>query len=116
MKILLTISGDNVAPRFDMVSELLIASYNPQGLTEKPRIILMAGPSPEELCSLILKEDINIVICGGIEERHYKYLAWKKVEVFDSVIGPFQEVLDLAMNNKLRAGTILPSAKDVRNI
>ncbi len=115
MKILITISGDNVAPRFDMVSELLIASYNPQGLTGKPRTILMAGPSPEELCSLILKEDINIVICGGIEERHYKYLAWKKVEVFDSVIGPFNEVLDLAMKNKLRAGTILLSARNVRN-
>ncbi|MDO8945559.1 MAG: hypothetical protein Q7U88_00215 [Desulfocapsaceae bacterium] len=115
MKILITISGDNVAPRFDMVSELLIASYNPKGLTGKPRTILMAGPSPEDLCSLILKEDINIVICGGIEERHYKYLAWKKVAVFDSVIGPFNEVLDLAMKNKLRSGTILLSARNVRD-
>ncbi|MFH2123374.1 MAG: hypothetical protein ABIJ50_07840 [Pseudomonadota bacterium] len=115
MKILITISGDNVAPRFDMVSELFIAGCNAQGLTGKPRTILMAGPSPEELCSLILKEDINIVICGGIEERHYKYLAWKKVEVFDSVIGPFQEVLELAMQKRLRAGTILLSARNVRS-
>ncbi len=115
MKILITISGNNVAPRFDMVSELLITSYSAQGLIGKPRTILMAGPSPEELCSLILKEDINIVICGGIEERHYRYLAWKKIEVFDSVIGPFNEVLELAMHAKLRAGTILLSARDVRN-
>jgi len=114
MKILITLTGDNVAPRFDMVSALLIASYNSRGLTEKPRTILMARPSPEELCSLILKEDVNIVICGGIEERHYKYLTWKKIEIFDSVIGPVNEVLDLAMQNKLRAGTILPSARNKR--
>lgn len=78
MKILITILGNNVAPRFDMVSELLIVTYNDQGLVGKPRTILMSGPSSEELCSLILKEDIDTVICGGIEERHYKYLAWKK--------------------------------------
>lgn len=112
MKILITISGNNVAPRFDMTSELLIASYNDQGLTGKPRTILMAGPSPEEICSLILKEDIDTVICGGIEERHYKYLAWKKINVFDSIIGPFNDVLAVAMDDNLRAGTILPTARN----
>jgi predicted Fe-Mo cluster-binding NifX family protein len=115
MKILITITGDNVAPRFDMVSALLIASYDSHGLTEKPRTLLMARPSPEELCSLILKENITLVICGGIEERHYKYLSWKKVEIFDSVIGPVSEVLDLAIKNRLRAGTILHSARNVNS-
>jgi len=52
--------------------------------------------------------------CGSIASC-YKYLAWKKVAVFDSVIGPFNEVLDLAMKNKLRSGTILLSARNVRD-
>lgn len=111
MKILITIAGNNVAPRFDMVSELFIATCDEQGLVAKPRTILMSRPSSEELCSLILKEDIDTVVCGGIEERHYKYLAWKKVEVFDSVIGPFSEVLRLAKDNRLGAGTVLPVAR-----
>lgn len=110
MKILITIQGNFVAPRFDMVSEVLIASSDGQKLTEKPRIILISRPSADELCSFITKENIAIVVCGGIEERHYKYLSWIKKIIFDSVIGPYAEALQLVLENRLTSGTILPGA------
>jgi hypothetical protein len=110
MKILITIQGNFVAPRFDMVSEVLIAPFDGQKLTGKPRTILISRPSADELCSFITKEDIAIVVCGGIEERHYKYLTWRKLKVFDSIIGPYADALQLVIENRLVPGTILPGA------
>ncbi|MCG2746932.1 MAG: NifB/NifX family molybdenum-iron cluster-binding protein [Desulfobulbaceae bacterium] len=109
-KILITIQGNFVAPRFDMVSEVLIASTDGQKLIDKPRTILISRPSADELCSFITKEDISIVVCGGIEERHHKYLSWTKKKIFDSVIGPYEEALQLVLENRLVSGTILPGA------
>jgi len=111
MKILITIIGDNVAPRFDLTTEVLIATIDGRHSPGKPRTILMNRPSAEELCNLIIKEDISILICGGIEENNYKYLVWKKIQVIDSIIGPYREALDLAIENKLEGGAILPGAR-----
>lgn len=110
MKILITIQGNFIAPRFDMVSEVLIATLEGRKLVDKPRTILISRPSADELCSFITKEDISVVICGGIEERHFKYLAWTKKKVFDSVIGPYAEALQLFLDNRLTSGAILPGA------
>jgi predicted Fe-Mo cluster-binding NifX family protein len=110
VRILITISGNNVSPRFDLTNEVLIVDCPAQETAAKPRSILLPRSSAEELCSLILKENITTVICGGIEENHYKYLNWKKIKVIDSVIGPYREALDLARTDHLPARTILPGA------
>lgn len=111
MKILITIQDNNVAARFDLTSELLIALCENQQIVGTPRTILMTRPSSEELCSLIIKEGINMVICGGIEESHLQYLSWKKLQVIDSVIGPYSEALQAAYAGSLQSGTILPGAR-----
>lgn len=108
MKILITISKNHVEPRFDLVNEVVIARARNGQILGEPRIILLPGASPEEICSLVIKEDVSVVICGGIEEVHYQYLIWKKVKVFDSIIGPYEQALKLVLSDKLEAGTILP--------
>ena len=111
MKILITIHLNSVAQRFDLASEVIIADQ--EGLSNEPRTIIMSRPSAEELCNLIIKENIGVVICGGIEERHYKFLTWKKISVLDSVIGDYNQALVLAGNGKLSAGAILSSAYEI---
>ena len=115
MKILITITGDDIAPRFDLTTEVLIADVKDRKLLGKPRIILMTRPSAGELCNLIIKEDISTLICGAIEENNFKYLTWKKINVIDSIIGNYNEALKLALNNKLEGGTILPAARVQRD-
>jgi len=110
MKILITISGNDVAPRFDLATEVLIATSEGGKVQSTPRTILMNRPSSEELCNLIIQEDITLLICGAIEENNFKYLTWKKINVIDSVIGPYEEALSLALEKKLEGGTILPQA------
>ncbi len=110
-KTLITISGDDVSPRFDMTSELLIANIVNGILREEPKTILLGKTSSEDLCSFIIMENISCVVCGAIEEKHYKYLLWKKVEVIDSIIGPHQEAILQLTKNNLIAGAILPGSK-----
>ena len=107
MKIMITTRGDFVSPRFDMSSEVIIATCYDQQLLEEPHSLLLSSVSGELLCDLALKENVDFVICGGIEKQHYDFLIWKKITVFDSVIGPHAEVLKLAMDNTLNPGTIL---------
>jgi predicted Fe-Mo cluster-binding NifX family protein len=108
MKILITTSKNHVEPRFDLSSEIVIASARDGQILGEPRIILLPGASSEEICALVIKEDVSVVICGGIEEVHYQYLTWKKVKVIDSIIGPYEQALNLALSDKLEAGAILP--------
>ncbi|WP_035246504.1 NifB/NifX family molybdenum-iron cluster-binding protein [Desulfogranum mediterraneum] len=113
MKILLTIRGDFIAPRFDRIAEVMIASCYDRQLLEEPRSILLAESSAEKLCDLALKENVDMVICGAIEEQHYQYLRWKKVRVIDSVIGPHERVLEMALGEELAPGTLLAGVDSV---
>ncbi len=108
MKVMITIRGDFVAPRFDLSPEVIIATYYDSKLLEEPRSIIVSDVSAEKICDLALQENVVTVICGGIEEQHYQFLTWKKKKVIDSVIGPYLAVLEKVMNNTLEPGAILP--------
>jgi hypothetical protein len=109
MKILLVLQGPWIAPRFDLATEVLIIRTDDQGRpTGEPREILLPGPSAEELCSLILKEGVTHVICGGIEEGHYQYLTWKGLKVMDHLIGTGKEVVRRFLaQGKLDPGSVM---------
>ena len=104
MKILITLRENDIAPRFDLTTEVLIVDADGGKETSKPRNILLPGPSADELCSLIIKEGIALVICGGIEEAHYQYLVWKKITVIDKVIGTAAAALSLGKTGGLPLG------------
>jgi predicted Fe-Mo cluster-binding NifX family protein len=106
-KILITISGENVAPRFDMTTEIVIVQLNSDGETTDERTMVLHHSSPEDLCQLIVSKEVRIVVCGGIEEEYHQYLTWKKLVVFDSVVGPYGEVLLRLKDNTLESGLIL---------
>jgi len=110
MKILITIEKNEVAPRFDQTSEILIAEIEGEKIVAEPRIILLPGSSGEDICGLAIKENISLVICCGIEDTHYQYLKWKKIKVVDGVIGPYEQALHFAITSQLKARMILPGA------
>lgn len=116
MKILITAQGDFVAQRFDLTAEVVIATVENGKLVGKPRAIIMDRPSPEDLCNMIMEENIAIVICGGIEDRHYQFLTWKKIQVIDYIIGDYESVLKKVMEGRLRAGDVLPLTRSDLNL
>lgn len=107
MRILLTLQGEVIAPRFDLATEILIARGERGELAEPPREILLPGPSGEELCGMVIKEGVTHLVCGGIEEEHYQYLTWKGVVVLDRVIGTGLLALRRTLAGQLQAGAVL---------
>ena len=106
-KILITLFNNDVAPRFDLTTEVLISSIGEDGAADENKTIVLARESTEDLCQLILNEEINVVICGGIEEEFFEYLTWKRVKVLDSVMGPWERAFDRFREGRLEAGAIL---------
>jgi len=106
-KVLITLFENDVAPRFDLTTEVLISLVAEDGSVEQSKTIVLAHASAEDLCQLILNEEVDAVICGGIEEEFMEYLTWKKVEVLDSVMGSWEHALRRFGEKDLQAGSIL---------
>ncbi|MDO8736140.1 MAG: hypothetical protein Q7K29_03555 [Thermoleophilia bacterium] len=111
MKVMIAVSGVDVAPRFDLTVEAIIVQVENGELTHEPRELVLSEPSGDELCGLAVSESVELVICGGIDEVHYDYLAWKKIRIIDGVIGPYVRALDLLREDNLSANTILPGGE-----
>ncbi len=95
MKILVPIAGTDVASRFDMAPEVLIATTDEQDKIIATRTMVLPQASADDLCSLILTESIDVVACNGIEEEYYRFLTWKKIRVVDSIMGSVEHALEL---------------------
>ncbi|WP_029897761.1 NifB/NifX family molybdenum-iron cluster-binding protein [Desulfohalovibrio reitneri] len=95
-----------VCSRFDQAQAVLLATIREGEVVECNDIIL--GPTtPEKLCQFILGEDADTLVTGGIQRRYFEYLTWKKVDVLDSVMGPWETALKLLTKGELRPGSVL---------
>lgn len=99
-KILIPIAENDVAPRFDLAAEILIAEVEDDCIVSK-RTIVMQHPSAEDLCAMILRENVRVLICNGIEEEYFQYLHWKNVRVVDSVMDTYAQALDFYLQGKI---------------
>lgn len=106
-KVLLTLFEHDISPRFDLTTEVLIVELDREGAVVSERTVVLPHASAEELCHLILMEDIRVVICGGIEEEFYQYLTWKKIEVMDSIMGTWSRALSRFRKGELKPGAFL---------
>ena len=105
-KILIPLCEDEVAPRFDLATEVMITVGGEARGRGEEKIVVLRQSSSEKLCHLILTEAVDVVICSGIEEEYHQYLTWKRVQVFDSVVGPWTRVLERFYQGVLRPGDI----------
>jgi len=97
-KILIPLFEDQVAPRFDLATEVFIVTIGTDEQITEKRTVVLPRASAEDLCHLILMEKIDTVICGGIEDEYYQFLKWKKVSVFDSVMGSYEEAVKFSIS------------------
>jgi len=100
-----------IAPRFDLATEVRIVKVEEGKVVEPTRSLLLPGPSVDELCGLILRENITVLVCGGIENEQYQFLVWKKVKVFDRVIGNIHDSLRLFLAGRLEVGMVVTTLR-----
>ena len=106
-KIIIPLYGNDVAPRFDLATEVMISTLDENRENREEKIVVLSQASAEQLCHLILTEAIDVVICSGIEEEYYQYLTWKRVQVIDSIIGTWKLALNHFLKNRLNPGDVL---------
>jgi len=114
-KVLITLYGDQVAPRFDLATEVHIFQMADNGRLMEEKTVVLPRASAEQLCHLVLVEKVQAVICGGIEDEYYKYLTWKNITVFDSVIGSYKAAIKRLQSKTLRSGDIIRESIIRRN-
>ena len=124
--ILITLDGNNIAFRFDFCTEIWMGQINENQKGNKSKnqknekknqyqakitgeILILPKSSPEYICQLIIDKKIDILICGGIEDEYYDYLKWKKVTIYDSVIGSYNEALQNLIRGRLKSNKIFDS-------
>jgi predicted Fe-Mo cluster-binding NifX family protein len=106
-KILIPLYENDVAPRFDLATEVLIVSHVEKTGSGDKRMVVLPRASADQLCHLIITEGVQTVICSGIEDDYYQYLTWKRIEVIDSVVGTSQSALNRYIQGKLKPGDIV---------
>ena len=106
-KILIPLHDGEIAPRFDLSSEILVVGCTSQGKIEQEKMLILPGPSAERICHMAMTEQVHTILCGGIEQEVYEYLTWKKVEVIDDLIGLAANVMQRYLSGRLQRGDIV---------
>jgi predicted Fe-Mo cluster-binding NifX family protein len=106
-RIIIPLYQDQVAPRFDLATEVMVAIVSGNKAIEEPKNIVLQRSSPEDLCHRILSENINCLICGAIEDEYYQFLKWKKLLIYDNVSGSCEVVFSKFLENSLSSGDLL---------
>ncbi len=109
LKVMIPLLKEEVAPRFDLSTEILMAWCSAEGDVEQEKLLILPGPSAERICHMAMTEHVKAIICGGIDQEVFDYLTWKKVEVIDDVIGRAASVLRRYLSGQLRCGDIVSS-------
>lgn len=106
-KIAIPILGEEIVPRFDLSTEVIILTTDKFSEIQDKKVIVLPRSSPDELCHTLLVQEINTLICGAIEDEYYEFLKWKKLEVFDGVSGAWTQAFKRWQAQTLNPGDIL---------
>jgi predicted Fe-Mo cluster-binding NifX family protein len=105
-KVLIPLYNNEVAPRFDLATDVMTVEYDKTGKVSES-VIVLPQASSEDLCALATSGNADVVICGGIGEEYYQYLVWKGISVYDDVTGPVDRIVHELRRGRLSSGTNL---------
>lgn len=105
--ILIPLMDNELSPRFDLAPEALIVSVTRETSamgTLSERVINFEAPSAEAMYRLVMAENIQTIICAGIEKEVYEFLKRKGIRVLDNICGPVDPILEAYLTGLLSSG------------
>jgi predicted Fe-Mo cluster-binding NifX family protein len=105
--ILIPLMDNELSPRFDLAPEVLIISITRETSamgTLSERIINLETPSAEAMYRLVMAENIQTIICAGMENEVFEFLKRKGIRVVDNVCGPVDPILEAYLAGQLSSG------------
>ncbi len=106
-KILIPLLDADIAPRFDLATDVLIVTVVRHGqdvVAREDKLVVLDSASPEAVCRLVITEGIKTVICAGIEGEYYDFLQWKGVRMYDDVVGTAEAAVVAHLAGELHSG------------
>jgi predicted Fe-Mo cluster-binding NifX family protein len=98
---------ERVAPRFDQTDELLLAEVGPTGEIIKEKTVTTGTTGKKELCLLLKRLEIDVLICGGIKDASRDSLNSSGIRVIDNVIGGSKEAVRMYAAKRLMSGSVI---------
>ena len=91
----LAVCGDEIAPTLGSASDFLLLNEKDESLSRLP--------CTEKIPAFLQRQQVGLLVCGGIGCCMMDLLSAMKIQVIPGVSGPVAEVRE-----KLRSGTLLP--------
>jgi predicted Fe-Mo cluster-binding NifX family protein len=103
MKIAIPIFGNRISPRFDFSPEMWIITVENGKLVNQKKLPIANLNLPQRL-EQVTSNEVDKVICGGIDGFSRNQLGSRGIDVVQDVIGDAEVVFDLFMKGRLRPG------------
>ncbi len=96
-----------VSPRFNHSAELLMVTVNHFRKIKERRVISTATLNPSELAALLVLNQVEILICGGVRKDCQQILRKRSIQLIDNVIGNVDDVLLSCIEGRLQPGDVI---------
>ncbi len=93
MRIVIPINGERVSPRIDCAGEFVVVETD-EGTINGFRKLEPPGPEIRRLYDLLVREDIDLVLCGGIGREDRLVLEAAGIEVNWGWMGDVEDILN----------------------
>ena len=105
MKIAIPMFDSRVSPRFDFASKVLIATIEGGRVVDRKEYS-MNNLNLIRRSALLKEQEVNVLICGGINNFSMRLLMGNGIEVIPMVPGEVEEILTLFINGNLNSAII----------
>jgi len=102
MKVLITVWNGRVSPVFDVAKDALLVEIEEKKVLSQKTVTLGSGCNMDKV-SVLLKERIDVLVCGAVSRRVEVDLMEKGVFVYSFISGETGEIINALLENRLSA-------------
>ena len=103
MRYAIPLLGDRIAPRSTCADAVLIVVRRRHRASTEATVELTEH-GLLDLAKVLSERRIDVLVCGGISRQEREFLAARRVEVIDNVIGSVDELLGALGDDRLHRG------------
>lgn len=108
MKIAIPTFGERISPRFDCACTILLLTIEDNSVTED-RVIDIGSWSPVERIDKLKNLEIDVLLCGGIDNSSYEQLKSRGIDVIPWITGNVSDVVLGFLNGHIEPQAMIGS-------
>jgi len=106
MRVAIPVFGTRVAPRFDFAPALIEVTVE-MGVVADTRIANTIGLTPRDRIRLIRDLDVEVLICGGLDQYTAQILSGMPLQLYTWITGDVEDVVKQYLSGRLRSRAML---------